>query len=172
MAYMCSQCVWFRFVGKELWVGFYLRKEHGLHTHSFLKWETLSEFNRSSVWAGNSEWGCTGDDWGFSGQKSRAYLPHSLRLPGRHQAGAISACVMFGVSPGRSLEQDTLTHAPPHHGPPPWLSLRVPACVPWDLISWVFIHDGNTRKSVETARVDIKSHFSIWILTCAGSFFF
>lgn len=94
MAYMCSKCVWFRFVGKELWAGFYLRKEHGMHTHSFLKWETLIDFNRSSVWAGNGELSWAGDDLGFSG--------HFLRLPVRHQAGERTACVVlpFCVSLG------------------------------------------------------------------------
>lgn len=80
MACMCSKCVWFHFVWKELWVCFYLRKEHGMHMHSFLKWETLIEFNRSFVWAGNSELSSMGDDFGFSGQDSRVYLPNFLGL--------------------------------------------------------------------------------------------
>ena len=93
MAYMCSKCVWFHFVWKELWVCFYLRKEHGMHMHSFLKWETLIEFNRSFVWAGNSELSSMGDEFGFSGQDFRVYLPNFLGLFMKQKAGGTSACV-------------------------------------------------------------------------------
>lgn len=95
MAYMCSKCVWFHFVWKEPWVCFYLRKEHGMHMHSFLKWETLIECNRSFVWAGNSELSSMGDDFGFSGQDFRVYLPNSLGLSVQHQARGTFASVIL-----------------------------------------------------------------------------
>lgn len=109
MAYMCSKCVWFHFVWKEPWVCFYLRKEHGMHMHSFLKWETLIECNRSFVWAGNSELSSMGDDFGFSGQDFRSTCQILLDsqcntrqeapLPG-------SSCVTMGWS----QEQRAFTH--------------------------------------------------------------
>ena len=64
-----------------------------MHMHSFLKWETLIEFNRSFVWAGNSELSSTGDDFGFSGQDFRVYLPNFLGLFVKHKAGGTFACV-------------------------------------------------------------------------------
>lgn len=115
MAYMCSKCVWFHFVWKELRVCFYLRKEHGIHMHSFLKWETLIEFNRSFVWAGNSELGSMGDDFGFSGRNWRAYLPNFLPLSAALSGSdprlcrSTIPCVTAGPSPS----------AAPSRVPPP-----------------------------------------------------
>lgn len=114
MAYMCSKCVWFHFVWKELWVCFYLRKEHGMHMHSFLKWETLIEFNRSFVWAGNSELSSMGDDFGFSGQDLRFYLPNFLGLLVQHKAGGLVPVSYYHIlgNCGRSHERIAFTHFP------------------------------------------------------------
>ena len=114
MAYMCSKCVWFHFVWKELRVCFYLRKEHGIHMHSFLKWETLIEFNRSFVWAGNSELSSMGDDFGFSGRNWRAYLPNFLVRGAtlRRRDPRLRGIAVQCVSAGRSVR------AAPSHAPP------------------------------------------------------
>lgn len=50
---------------------FLSKKRPWQHTHSFLKWETHPEFNRSVVWAGNAELSSVGDSLGFSGQHYR-----------------------------------------------------------------------------------------------------
>lgn len=141
MAYMCSKCVWFRFVWKELWVCFYLRKEHGMHMHSFLKWETLIEFNRSFVWAGNSELSSMGDDFGFSGQNFTVYLPNFLRLSAAWGRRDLCLChiTVSCITVGRSPEHIAFTHfhsvgsiwvSPLHNCPLLWFSsLCVPAYV-------------------------------------------
>lgn len=142
MAYMCSKCVWFHFVWKELWVCFYLRKEHGMHMHSFLKWETLIEFNRSFVCAGNSELSSMGDDFGFSGQDLRFYLPNFFGVSVQHKAGGLVPVSYYHIlsNCGRSHKCIGFTHfpltvssvwvSPIHHCQLLWFSpLCVPVCV-------------------------------------------
>lgn len=162
MAYMCSKCVWFHFVWKELWVCFYLRKEHGMHMHSFLKWETLIEFNRSFVWAGNSELSSMGDDFGFSGQDLGLYLPNFLGLSVRHKAGGLLPVSYYHIwcNCGRSHECRALAHFhwvirsvwvnPLQHCQMLRISpLCVRVCVWRYLISWVFTPDVNIKKGRE-----------------------
>jgi hypothetical protein len=172
---VCWVCL-VSFAWKELWLCFHLRKEHGEHTHSFLKWETLAEFNRSFVWARNSELCSMGDDFGFAGQDSKVYLPNFLGLAVQHRqkrpspvSGYWVWCDFRQISAGVVFTHLCFTNSsvwvsPIHNCPRLWLhagsGLLCGSMVSLYLISSIFTHFVN-RKSMESTH-DVKIIFSIW----------